>query len=100
MGIAHRLPPLYIALAFAYQAYKPTMLLMVGKIKIKQDVGMTLCQKLLKQEGTTTRIESMQQSSATPLPTSRVLGVAEDCCMLSIILAVPCCSGTYILLHF
>ena len=38
---------------------------------------MTPCQKLLKQEGTARRIESME-------------GVAEDCCMLSILLAVPC----------
>ena len=28
---------------------------------------MTPCQKLLKQEGTAMRIESMQQSSATPV---------------------------------
>ena len=33
---------------------------------MKKDVGMTPCQKLLKQEGTARRIESMQQSSATP----------------------------------
>ena len=33
---------------------------------MKYDVGMTPCQKLLKQEGTVRRIESMQQSSATP----------------------------------
>ena len=33
---------------------------------MKKDVGMTPCQKLLKQEGTARWIESMQQSSATP----------------------------------
>ena len=33
---------------------------------IKNEVGMTPCQKLLKQEGTARWIESMQQSSATP----------------------------------
>ena len=33
---------------------------------MKKDVGMTPCQKLLKQEGTVRWIESMQQSSATP----------------------------------
>ena len=32
----------------------------------KQEAGMTPCQTLLKQEGTARRIESMQQSSATP----------------------------------
>ena len=38
------------------------------KIIKNEDVGMTRCQKLLKQEGTarSSRIESMQQSSATP----------------------------------
>ena len=35
-------------------------------VKMKKDVGMTPCQKLLKQEGTATWIESIQQSSATP----------------------------------
>ena len=34
--------------------------------KCKNEVGMTPCQKLLKQEGTVRRIKSMQQSSATP----------------------------------
>ena len=34
--------------------------------KCKNHVGMTPCQKLLKQEGTVRRIESIQQSSATP----------------------------------
>ena len=33
---------------------------------MKKDVGMTPCQKLLKQEGTARWIESMQKSSATP----------------------------------
>ena len=47
---------------------------------------MTPCQKLLKQEGTARRIESMQQSSATPSLHLWFLGVAEDCCMLSILL--------------
>ena len=50
---------------------------------------MTPCQKLLKQEGTARRIESMQQSSATPKNQRCREGVAEDCCMLSILLAVP-----------
>ena len=45
--------------------------------------------KLLKQEGTARRIESMQQSSTTPSLHLWFLGVAEDCCMLSILLAVP-----------
>ena len=61
---------------------------------------MTLCQKVLKQECTARRIESMQQSSATPRCRE---GVAEDCCMLSILPAVPSCFNTfwhYILLHF
>ena len=30
-----------------------------------------------------------------PLPTSRFLGVAEDCCMLSILLAVPSCTYSF-----
>ena len=55
---------------------------------------MTPCQKLLKQEGTARRIESMQQSSATP-PYIMILGVAEDCCMLSILLAVPSCFNIF-----
>ena len=49
--------------------------------------------KLLKQEGSA-KIESMQQSSATPLPTSWFLGVAEDCCMLSV-LALPSCFTSF-----
>ena len=39
---------------------------------------MTPCQKLLKQEGTARRIESMQQSSATPQNQICREGVAED----------------------
>ena len=30
-----------------------------------------------------------------PLPTSRFLGAAEDCCMLSILLAVPSCTYSF-----
>ena len=56
---------------------------------------MTPCQKLLKQEGTARRIESMQQSSATPSLHLWFLGVAEDCCMLSILLAVPSCFNSF-----
>ena len=56
---------------------------------------MTPCQKLLKQEGTARRIESMQQSSATPSLHLWFLGVAEDCCMLSILLAVPSCFSSF-----
>ena len=43
---------------------------------IKNEVGCRddTVPKLLKQEGTARRIESMQQSSATPLPTSLVFG--------------------------
>ena len=52
---------------------------------------MTPCQELLKQEGTARRIESMQQSSATPSLNLWFLGVVEDCCMLSIFLAVSSC---------
>ena len=64
---------------------------------IKNEVGcrMTPCQKLLKQEGTARRIESMQQSSATPSLHLWFLGVAEDCCMLSILLAVPSCFNSF-----
>ena len=64
---------------------------------IKNEVGcrMTLCQKLLKQEGTARRIESMQQSAATPSLHLWFLGVAEDCCMLSILLAVPSCFNSF-----
>ena len=36
----------------------------------------------------------MQQSSATPIPTSWFLGVAEDCCMLSI-LELPSCFNSF-----
>ena len=60
---------------------------------------MTPCQKLLKQEGTARRIESMQQSSATPSLHLWFLGVAEDCCMLSILLAVPSCVRVKALIH-
>ena len=56
---------------------------------------MTLCQKLLKQEGTARRIESMQQSSAIPSLHLWFFGVAEDCCMLSILLAVPSCFNSF-----
>ena len=56
---------------------------------------MTPCQKLLKQEGTARRIESMQQSSATPSLHLWFWGVAEDCCMLSILLAVPSCFNSF-----
>ena len=56
---------------------------------------MTPCQKLLKQEGTARRIESMQQSSATPSLHLWFLGVAEDCCMLSILLVVPSCFNSF-----
>ena len=56
---------------------------------------MTPCQKLLKQEGTARRIESMQQSSTTPFLHLWFLGVAEDCCMLSILLAVPSCFNSF-----
>ena len=47
---------------------------------------MTPCQKLLKQEGTARRIESMQQSSTTPSLHLWFLGAMEDCCMFSILL--------------
>ena len=56
---------------------------------------MTPCQKLLKQEGTARRIESVQQSSATPKNKRCREGVAEDCCMLSILLAVPSCFNSF-----
>ena len=56
---------------------------------------MTPCQKLLKQEGTARRIESMQQSSATQSLHLWFLGIAEDCCMLSILLAVPSCFNSF-----
>ena len=53
------------------------------------------------------RVDSMQQSSATLLRTSRFLGVAEDCCILSTLprsaflchLFLARCHP-YILLHF
>ena len=67
---------------------------LITSVKIK-DVGMTPCQKLLKQEGTARRIESMQQSSATPKNQRCREGVAEDCCMLSILLAVPSCFNSF-----
>ena len=62
---------------------------------MKLDVGMTPCQKLLKQEGTARRIESMQQSSATPKNQICREGVAEDCCMLSILRTVPSCFNSF-----
>ena len=37
----------------------------------------------------------MQQSSATPSLHLWFLGVAEDCCMLSILLAVPSCFNSF-----
>ena len=37
----------------------------------------------------------MQQSSATPKKSRRREGVAEDCCMLSILLAVPSCTYSF-----
>ena len=64
---------------------------------IKNEVGCRddTVPKLLKQEGTVRRIESMQQSSATPSLHLWFLGVAEDCCMLSILLAVPSCFNSF-----
>ena len=64
---------------------------------IKNEVGCRddTVPKLLKQEGTARRIESMQQSSATPSLHLWFLGVAEDCCMLSILLAVPSCFNSF-----
>ena len=56
---------------------------------------MTPYQKLLKQEGTARRIDSMQQSSATPSLHLWFLGVVEDCCMLSILLTVPSCFNSF-----
>ena len=44
-------------------------------------------------DDTARRIESMQQSSATPSLHLWFLGVAEDCCMLSI--AVPSCFNSF-----
>ena len=37
----------------------------------------------------------MQQSSTTPSLHLDFLGVAEDCCMLSILLAVPSCTYSF-----
>ena len=68
---------------------------LMGFRKVGTDVGMTPCPKLLKQEGTARRIESMQQSSATQSLHLWFLGVAEDCCMLSILLAVPSCFNSF-----
>ena len=56
---------------------------------------MTPCQKLLKQEGTARRIETMQQSSATPKKQRCREGVVEGCCMFSILLAVPSCFNSF-----
>ena len=59
---------------------------------------MTPCQKLLVQEGTARRSESVQQSSATQslyIYIHRFLGVAEDCCTLSLLLAVPSCTSSF-----
>ena len=58
--------------------------------KCKNNVGITPCQKLLKQEGTARRIESTQQSSAT-----QRCREGEDCSMLSILLAVPSCFNSF-----
>ena len=52
---------------------------------------MTPCQKLYLQEGTARRIESMQQSSATQSLHLWFLGVVEDRCILSILLADSQC---------
>ena len=49
-----------------------------------------------KQEGTARKIESMQQSSATPKTPRCREGIADDCCML---LAVPSCSLALQTLH-
>ena len=64
---------------------------------IKNEVGCRddTVPKLLKQEGTVRRIESMQQSSATPKNQRCREGIAEDCCMLSILLAVPSCFNSF-----
>ena len=51
-----------LAYSFITNAYT----LSETSVKMKKDVGMTPCPKLLKQEGTARWIESMQQSSATP----------------------------------
>ena len=48
------------------------------------------------EEGTARSIESMYITIfSNPLPTSWFLGVAEDCCMLSILLAVPSCFNSF-----
>ena len=62
---------------------------------------MTPCQTV-ETRSTARRIESMQQSSATPKKSRCREGVAEDCCMLSILLAVLLVStvfGTVSSLH-
>ena len=57
---------------------------------------MTLCQRLLKQEGTARRIESMQQSSATPSLHLGFWGLRKIVIyMLSILLAVPSCFNSF-----
>ena len=61
-------------------------------IENEVDVGMTPCQKLLKQEGTVRRIESIFHNSFS---TSRFLRVAEDCCMLLILRTVPSCFNRF-----
>ena len=55
-------------LAYCIIANSYTLLRKISEtsVKMKKDVGMTPCQKLLKQEGSARWIESMQQSSATP----------------------------------
>ena len=74
----------YMVTCKAYNSYKV----------IKNEVG---CgdDPVPKQEGTARRIESMQQSSATPKNQRCREGVAEDCCMLSILLAVPSCFNSF-----
>ena len=64
---------------------------------IKNEVGCRddTTTKLYIQEGTARRIESMQQSSATPSLHLWFLGVVEDCCMLSFLLAVPSCRYSF-----
>ena len=60
---------------------------------IKNEVGCRddTVPKTVDTKGTARRIESMQQSSATPSLHLWFWGVAEDCCMLSILLTVPSC---------
>ena len=55
----------YCIIANTYTLLRKMSETSVKIIKMKKDVGMTPCQKLLKQEGTARWIESMQQSSAT-----------------------------------